>query len=126
MRQSLPYIVLMAVAATVGLSANAQAEGRTPKPFIVKGKGVQCVEPTEVMRQRHFEFLLHQRDETMYWGIRTEQHSLIGCIECHALRDGNGAYLPIDAKGQFCESCHSYAAVSIDCFTCHATKPAEK
>jgi octaheme c-type cytochrome (tetrathionate reductase family) len=119
MRPSLLYVVLMAIAATVGLAANAEAEGWTPKPFIVKGKGEQCVEPTDVMRQRHFEFILPQR------GIRTEQHGLAGCIECHATRDENGAYLPIDAKGQFCESCHNYAAVSIDCFKCHANTPGD-
>ena len=33
-------------------------------------------------------------------------------------------YQRIDAPGQFCSSCHEYAAVKIDCFTCHAAKPA--
>jgi len=124
MRQSLVYVVLAVVTAMVSLSANA--EGWTPKPTIVKGKGEECVEPTEVMRKRHFDFILHQRDETMYRGIRTEQHSLTGCIDCHATRDENDEFLPIDAEGQFCQSCHSYTAVSMDCFQCHAAKPVEK
>ena len=83
MRQSLVYVVLAVVTAMVSLSANA--EGWTPKPTIVKGKGEECVEPTDVMRERHFDFILHQRDETMYRGIRTEQHSLTGCIDCHVI-----------------------------------------
>jgi hypothetical protein len=29
----------------------------------------------------------------------------------------------INAAGQFCQSCHATAAVSIDCFQCHATRP---
>ena len=120
MKQSLLYVVLMVIATTVGLSAEAEAEGWTRRPFIVKGKGEQCVEPTDVMRQRHFEFILSQQQ-----GIRIEKHSLAGCVECHATRDENGAYLPIDAEGQFCESCHSYAAVSIDCFNCHESKPGD-
>ena len=125
MRRSLLHVVLLAIAATVGISTNAEAEGWTPKPSIVKGKGEQCVEPTDVMRQRHFEFLLLQQGEAKNQGGRTEQHSLSGCVECHATRDENGAYLPIDAKGQFCESCHSYAAVYTDCFQCHANTPDE-
>jgi hypothetical protein len=124
MKQLLMYIVLAVVTATVSMLANA--EGWTPKPTIVKGKGEECVEPTEVMRKRHFEFILHQRDETMHRGIRTEKYSLTGCIDCHAKRGEDGEFLPINAKGQFCQSCHSYAAVSMDCFQCHATKPAEK
>ncbi len=125
MRQLLVYVVLAVVTAMVSLSANA--EGWTPKPTIVKGKGEECVEPTEVMRKRHFEFILHQRDETMHRGIRTEQHSLTGCIDCHATRDeNNDEFLRVDAEGQFCQSCHSYTAVSMDCFHCHAAKPVEK
>lgn len=118
MRQPLLYVLLATM-----VSVSAYGEGWTPRPTILKGKGEQCVEPTDVMRKRHFDFILHQRDETMHRGIRTEQHSLTGCIECHATRDENGKYLPVDAEGQFCNTCHSYAAVSMDCFQCHATIP---
>jgi hypothetical protein len=27
-------------------------------------------------------------------------------------------------KDHFCQSCHNYAAVKIDCFECHSSKPA--
>jgi cytochrome c553 len=123
MRQSLLYVVLAAVTVTVSLPAGA--EDWTPRPAIVKAKGEECVQPTDVMRKRHFEFILPQRDETEQKGSRTERYYLTECIECHATRDESGTYLPIDAKGQFCESCHRYAAVSIDCFQCHeSTKEA--
>jgi len=125
MKQPLLYVVLMAIAAAVALPANAEGEGWTPRPLISKGKGDKCVEPTDVMRERHFEFILPQRDETPVQGIHSVQHELTGCVECHAKRDDNGAYLPVDAKGQFCESCHSYTAVTIDCFSCHSAKPEE-
>jgi hypothetical protein len=83
-----------------------------------------CVEPDEEMRRNHMNFILHQRDETVHEGIRTRQHSLEECVNCHASLDEEGdEYLPINSEGQFCNSCHSYTAVNIDCFQCHATKP---
>jgi hypothetical protein len=114
-------LVLAAVA--VGLAGPVGADGRVPLPTIVKGKGEQCVEPTAVMRKDHMKFLLHQRDETVHAGIRTERHSLKGCVDCHAARDEAGKPIPVNGPGQFCQSCHSYAAVKLDCFSCHATTP---
>ncbi len=114
---------VVAVLLAGALAAPAAAEPRTPLPTIVKGKGDQCVEPTEVIRRNHMEFLKHQRDDTVHAGIRTKQHSLKGCIECHAVKDDQDQYVPVNAPGQFCDSCHSYAAVSMDCFQCHATTP---
>lgn len=82
-----------------------------------------CVEPTDVMRRMHGTFLKHHRDETMYRGIRTEQHSLIECINCHVSKDAEGHYPEIDTSDHFCNGCHSYTAVQIDCFQCHASRP---
>jgi predicted CXXCH cytochrome family protein len=59
-------------------------------------------------------------------GIRTPQHSLAGCIDCHADKGAQGQFLPVNAQDQFCQSCHAYAAVQIDCFSCHASVPAER
>lgn len=83
-----------------------------------------CVEPTELMRKNHMRFLLQQRDLTVHRGIRTERHSLTGCIDCHAGADASGNPVAIDAPGQFCQSCHAYAGVKMDCFECHAPVPA--
>ena len=83
-----------------------------------------CVEPEDEMLRNHMNYILHQRDETVHEGIRTRQHSLEECVNCHATRDEeSGDYLPINSEGQFCYSCHTYASVNIDCFQCHATKP---
>ncbi len=102
--------------------AGSQAENR---PVIPKAsKGDQCVADTEIMRKDHMSLLNHQRDETVIEGIRSEPYSLVSCVNCHAQTDTSGQAIRIDAEGQFCESCHSYAAVKIDCFTCHAAKPA--
>jgi len=87
--------------------------------------GEKCVEPTDVMRRGHMDMIQHQRDETMRKGIRgiTAKYSLKGCIDCHADYDDQGKAVPINGEGQFCQSCHDYAAVSIDCFSCHRTTP---
>jgi hypothetical protein len=80
-----------------------------------------CVEPVEEMRKNHMEYILHQRDETMYKGIRTKQHSLEKCINCH-VSDAPDTARYGDAE-HFCSSCHTYASVQIDCFQCHADRP---
>ena len=80
-----------------------------------------CVEPTEDMRRNHMKYLLHQRDETMHRGVRTRQYSLVECIDCH-VSDAPDAPR-VSSEEHFCNSCHTYAAVSIDCFQCHADRP---
>ncbi len=109
---------------TAPARAHEEAEGsRVPMPHEVEGKGKQCVQPTEVMRRNHMQFILHHRDQTMHKGIRTKQYSLKNCINCHVQKQADGTYPSIHSKEHFCNSCHSYAAVHIDCFECHATHP---
>jgi hypothetical protein len=96
------------------------AAGRVPKPVIAQAQGEKCVEPTDFMRRNHMKVLMFHRDRTMHEGIRTTQHSLKGCVECHA---GPKSGTAVGSKDDFCQSCHTYAAVSIDCFECHATRP---
>jgi len=92
-----------------------------------RAAGLQaCVEETPVMRRNHMEFLKHQRDETVHNGIRGAKHSLADCVDCHASRDAAGTPEPVNGEGQFCQTCHSYTAVSIDCFQCHRTIPREE
>jgi len=92
-------------------------------PVFPKGKGDACVADTDYMRANHMDLLLHQRDETVLEGIRDKPFSLVGCVDCHASADENGDMQRVDAEGQFCQSCHTYAAVKIDCFGCHAAVP---
>src|SRR5450759_1065487 len=101
----------------------SEAAGRVPKPAIERGKGDKCVNDTEFMRKNHMTLLKHQRDETVHSGIRTKQYNLNGCIECHASQK-TGRVTGSDEN--FCQGCHSYAAVQLDCFECHASKPPSK
>jgi hypothetical protein len=90
-------------------------------------KGEKCVEPTADMRANHMKFLLHKRDETMYEGIRTKQHSLAECIYCHATPDNDGKIARVhdEDNKHFCSSCHVSVSVKLDCFECHADRPVE-
>ena len=97
----------------------AFAAERTPKPSIIIDKPGRCVEDTATMRREHPDMLKHQRELTVHEGIRTRAHSLKECVGCHASTKTGSV---LGEKG-FCQSCHSYAAVKLDCFECHASKP---
>lgn len=88
-------------------------------------KGEQCVEPTADMRANHMEYLLHKRDKTVHQGIRTKQHSLVECINCHATPNNDGKIARITEEKHFCASCHLSVSVKLDCFECHADRPVE-
>jgi len=114
-------VLTTAALAWAGADAPPPKAGGAPKPTITKAvKGEQCVEPNDYMRRNHMKLLMHQRDETVIEGVRTKKYSLKECINCHASEKTGSV-----AKSQddFCVSCHSYAAVKIDCFECHSTKP---
>ena len=94
---------------------------RVPQPVIEAARGGQCVEDPAFMRRNHMELLKHQRDDTLRGGVRiTAKYSLKACIECHASPASNSVTA---TQTNFCVSCHSYTAVKIDCFECHATQP---
>ncbi len=119
--------VLAVMLMTTGLSAATAEEKKSPRVSLPtvnvnKDKAEQCVEPTEVMRRDHMQMILHQRDETMHQGIRTAKHSLKNCVNCHA-DPKTGSVL---GHNGFCESCHTYAAVTMDCFGCHTDKAEKK
>lgn len=121
-----PVLTLMAALSVLAMAltaSDAWAGGsavRTPLPVVSKAKaGTQCVEPAENMRRNHMAYLQHQRDGTVRGGIRGAKYSLVGCIDCHAgARTASVAAGP----GDFCVSCHRYAAVKLDCFECHTGK----
>jgi hypothetical protein len=100
--------------------AEKAASSRTPKPTIVIERGDKCVEDTAYMRRNHMKLLLHHRNETVHEGIRTKKYSLKNCINCHASSKNNSV---LGTNENFCQSCHTYAAVKLDCWDCHSSKP---
>ena len=114
--------VLVTALLTTALAFAAETSGVKSSrigPTVKTYKGDKCVEDTEYMRRNHMKVILHQRDETMHKGIRTQKHSLKNCVDCHADPKTNSVL----GKDGFCESCHVYTSVSIDCFSCHSAAP---
>jgi hypothetical protein len=107
----------------------AEVMAETPFPTIhePEGEGVKCVQPEDEMRRNHMNYILHQRDKTMQEGVRAniegKGYSLAECIDCHVVAGENGEIAKHDSKEHFCNSCHEYASVQIDCFECHADRP---
>lgn len=117
-------LVYLASAAFMANAAEKDITGRgVPFPVIPLGKGDSCVKDTDYMRRNHMGMLKHQRDETVLEGIRAEQYSLKECINCHVVNDIDAKPVTVTSPQHFCRSCHDYAAVSIDCFQCHASRP---
>ena len=117
-------LIWLALSVVLGLPAVVQADS-TLQPVIPEAlervsAEQGCVEPTDDMRKNHMNYILHQRDETVHRGIRTKQYSLEECINCHV---GAAQDAPrYSSDEHFCKSCHTYAAVRIDCFQCHADR----
>ncbi len=108
---------MMVVAFTMTISAEDL------RPEISKGKGEACIDDKDFMRLNHMDLLRHDRDKTMRTGNRDIKYSLKKCINCHAVDGPDGKTLTVESPKHFCRSCHDYAAVSIDCFQCHASRP---
>lgn len=105
------------------LSTSAIAETPFPTIHEPSDESKKCIHPEDEMRRNHMNYILHERDETMYEGIRNEPASLANCIDCHVEPNAQGEIAGIDSNEHFCNACHQYASVQIDCFQCHADRP---
>ncbi len=103
--------------------AGDASTSRVSQPVIELARGGQCVADPAFMRRNHMQLLKHQRDDTLRGGMRKTRYSLKDCIACHASQSTNSVAA---SSSNFCQSCHAYAAVHIDCFECHANQPQAK
>jgi hypothetical protein len=110
------------VAALLSGAALWAAAGSTA-PAVERATAGPCLADPAVMRRDHMEMLRHQRDRTVHLGERGAKASLQACIGCHA---GTKTGSVAASEGDFCVACHRYAAVQIDCFECHSSRPAAK
>lgn len=117
MKRLLVGIIAGQLATSVAFAAEAKKPASIG-PTVKIHRGEKCVEPTDDMRRNHMKYILHQRDKTMHQGIRTTKHSLKNCVDCHA----DPATNSVLGQDGFCSSCHQYASVQIDCFSCHTDK----
>ena len=116
-------LVVISSMSAVVCAEEGNAASSALLPVIPVGQGEACVEETGFMRRNHMELLKHQRDETMLKGVRSEQYSLKECLNCHVVYGPDATPVTVASPSHFCRSCHDYAAVSIDCFQCHASRP---
>ncbi len=125
-RSKAVFVTALVVFLGIGLSA---CDSKPPEPMkAVKQFDSEARKNEHVayMRKNHMDTLKHKRDETMYLGIRTEEHSLKACINCHVPEQYNGKVLRHSDPKHFCATCHIYVAAQPDCFECHADHPMSK
>ncbi len=112
-------ILLIGLAMASATPALAQDMG----PVIPKASGEPHPEGNDYMRRWHMVMMKHDRDVTMYQGIRPTDASLGECFDCHTVRNEAGVPLTVADERHFCRACHDYAAVQVDCFDCHRSTP---
>lgn len=100
------------------LAAMAVAAAMAAPPTLDRARSGPCVDKPEVMRRVHMDLLQHGRDETVHVGLRDRKASFAGCIDCHANAVDHRV---VGSERHFCQGCHQYAGVRIDCFGCHSS-----
>ena len=85
-------------------------------PEIARLAEKKCLEPTAYMRASHMELIDSWREAVVREGQRyyvTSSGKNVtmslsqGCLGCHS------------NKEQFCDTCHNYAGVKPNCWSCH-------
>ncbi|MCL4467019.1 MAG: sulfate reduction electron transfer complex DsrMKJOP subunit DsrJ [Chloroflexi bacterium] len=107
------------VGVVIGVAAYAIVTNATAKApqLVLSTNEKQCVEATDYMRTNHVQLLTQWREDVTRNGDRIYTSKLSGkqfeksltntCLGCH------------QNKQQFCDTCHSYAGVSPNCWDCH-------
>lgn len=112
-------LLAVCIAASALAPTSVFAVDNSPMPRLDIGRGGKCVDDPKFMRKNHMDLLKHQRDETVQQGIRGGKYSLAVCVDCHASKKNNSV---LGSNENFCQGCHAYVKVKIDCFECHASK----
>ena len=120
---NLTWVVAIVVVFVTQLVFVSQLSADVNQPNLKPSKGEQCVSPVETMRRDHMKILFAQRDRVVLQGIRNQTYSLGRCIACHVDQNQQGHPIPVNAPGQFCQTCHAYSGVKMDCFECHLAVP---
>ena len=119
----LATLLLVLVLFTAPFWRGALAHMRGAAPVIPPAKGAHCVRPVAWMRKNHMTLLMQLRDAAVHEGIRNREESLPGCMNCHVSKLADGRYPSVNSPKFFCNACHDYVGVRIDCFSCHTNRP---
>ncbi|GAB6049286.1 hypothetical protein JCM16106_01300 [Hydrogenophilus islandicus] len=98
-----------------GVIAAAAAVAGPPKVTVYPERG-SCIDDPQKMRRDHHAMLHQQKNRTVMLGERDAKVNFQQCIACHASAETRSVAA---GPNDFCVACHQYAAVKIDCFTCH-------
>jgi len=117
-------VVFVALALAPMLLGATLGQGATKPQLTLPADEKSCIESTDYMRANHMQLLVAWRDQVVRDGQRTYvasdgkeyEMSLTGtCIQqCHT------------KKSEFCDRCHDYASVSLNCWSCHVVPEEQK
>lgn len=116
-------LALLLVMLTAPFWHGALARTGGALPAIPAAKGAHCVRPVQWMRRNHMKLLMQVRYQAVHEGIRNRRDSLPGCMSCHVSKLADGKYPSVTSGKFFCNACHEYVGVRIDCFSCHSNRP---
>lgn len=114
----IPGLIIFVLILTAPIWYNGLKAGDLPKPEPTSGVGTQCVLPVQEMRDTHMQLLNQWRDEVLrdndrsmvvVNGKKFQKGLQLTCMQCHT------------SKEKFCDTCHTYAAVTPYCWDCHLT-----
>jgi hypothetical protein len=116
-------LALLLLAPAVVAAGQVAADGWTKAaPDFSKLARVHRSQDPTVMIRNHPGFLMHKRGVVVYSGVRNDE-SIERCVTCHVKKDASGQPVDFENPQHFCTECHNQAAVTIDCFDCHNSKP---
>lgn len=93
------------------------------QPDFSKLARVHKAQDPTVMIRNHPNLLISHRSVVVYKGVRTATDSIEQCVTCHVVKGEDKQPIGIEDPKHFCRGCHLRAAVTIDCFECHNSKP---
>ncbi len=115
-------LLLLVPAAAGGLQV-AEEGWTKPRPDFSKLARAHKADAATVMIRNHPDFLMNVRAVVVDDGVREANDTIENCVNCHVVKDEAGQ--PVDHRDprHYCSACHTRAAVTIDCFECHNSKP---
>lgn len=119
-----PALVVVVLAPLAVVARHGITQGfQLPQTDLASLVADHKTDDATVMIRNHPGFLFSHRTIVMHTGVGSPADSLERCVTCHAVKDASGQPVGFDDPAHFCRGCHTRAAVSIDCFECHQSRP---
>jgi hypothetical protein len=101
--------------------ASAADAPPVPRQKLLRG---HWSEDKNIMRSNHQALLKDRMNAAYPLSVPQRQTSIEQCVTCHVTRGEDK--LPVSAENpkHFCRDCHTGQRVTLDCFSCHASLPA--